>query len=130
MALSKDQIVAASDRDTKTVEVPEWGGEVVLRTMSGTERNAYEQSLIRYQGDNVTPNMANIHAKLLAKCIVDDNNGRLFTDAEIHELGAKSAGVLARLFDAASEMNGLNERDVKKLAGNSEAAQSGDSTSD
>lgn len=130
MALSKDQILGADDMETRIEDVPEWGGKVNIRSLSGTERNAYEQSCIRFNGDNAVPNLANLHAKLLARCMVDDDGERLFSDADIMELGKKSSQVLNRLFDVASDMSGLNEKDVKNLAGNSEAAQSGDSTSD
>lgn len=130
MPLSKDQIVAAEDREVRSVPVPEWGGEVLLKTMTGTDRNAYENSLIRMQGDVAVPNMANASAKLLARCLVDEDGERLFSEAEIHELGQKSASVLSRLSEVAQEMNGLTEQAVEEAEGNSEAALSGSSTSD
>ena len=129
MPLSKDQILSAEDRETRTVSVHEWGGEVLLRTMTGTDRNAYEQSLIRVHGNQAVPNMANASAKLLARCIVGEDGERLFTEAEIVELGKKSAAVLNRLADVAAEMNGLTDEAVEDLAGNSEAAPSGAFTS-
>ena len=43
--------------------------------------------------------------------------------------GLKSAAALDRLFDKARHLSGLDEGDVEELAGNSDAAQSGDSTS-
>ena len=44
--LSKDAILAADDLPRETVHVPEWGGDVYVRTMSGTDRDAFETSLI------------------------------------------------------------------------------------
>ena len=50
--LTKDEILRADDLRLERVEVPEWGGEVVLRTMTGTERDAFEAELVegREQG--------------------------------------------------------------------------------
>ena len=131
MALSKDQILASDDREVRSVDVPEWGGEIRLRAMSGTDRNAYDQSLITVNGDQVTPNLVNIHAKLLARCIVDDDGELMFEPGgqDLLALGAKSAGVLARLVRLAEEMNGLGQRAADEAKGNSEAAPTDSSTS-
>ena len=43
--LSKEAILAADDLPREKVNVPEWGGEVLVRTMSGTDRDAFEASL-------------------------------------------------------------------------------------
>ena len=42
MALSKDEIFAAQDTTDLEVDVPEWGGSVRLRSMTGTQRSNYE----------------------------------------------------------------------------------------
>jgi hypothetical protein len=128
VALSKDQIVQAEDRPTRTENVPEWGGEVILRTMSGAERNAYEGDLLRQVGDSYQSDTRYLYGKLLTRCLIDDNGDRLFDNAV--ELSQKSAKVLSRLFDIAQEMNGLGRQAVEDAEGNSDAAQSGASTSD
>ena len=130
MPLNKDEILAlANRRETRTVTVDGYG-DFILKEMSGTDRNAFEASMMRIQGDQVIPNMANAHAKLVSACLVDESGERMFTSLEdVGALGALPAKVLARLFDEASELNGLSEADVEELAGNSDAAESGASTS-
>jgi hypothetical protein len=44
------------------VSVPEWGGEVVVRALTGAERDAFEQSTIEQRGKSVKTNLANIRA--------------------------------------------------------------------
>lgn len=130
--LSKDAIVGADDRKWEDVPVPEWGGEVRILGMSGTERNAYQSSLV-VLGSNGQPQRVNLTdqlAKLLAKSIVDEDFERLFSDKEIKALGAKNGAVLERLSEVAQRLSGLRKQDVADAAGNSEAAQSGASTSD
>lgn len=130
--LSKDQIEAADDRKWEDVEVVEWGGEVRIMGMSGTARNAYQSSLVVI-GTNGKPQRVNLDdqlAKLVGKCIVDENFERLFTDKDVRELGKKNGAVLERLAEVAKRLSGLNEKAVETAEGNSEAAQSGASTSD
>ena len=44
--LSKEAILAADDLPREIVSVPEWGGQVCVRTMTGTDRDAFETSLL------------------------------------------------------------------------------------
>lgn len=129
MALSRDQILEAKDLETREVEVPEWGGTVLVRALSGTDRDAYEASLVQMRGNKSVPQLGNIRAKLVARAIVDEDGNRLFTDADIKVLGQKSAAALSRVFTVAAEMSGLNDADIEEIEGNSDAAQSGASTS-
>jgi hypothetical protein len=114
--LSKQQILEAKDVRTETVAVPEWGGEVLVKTMSGTERDAYEVSLAT--GDKPgLPNLVDVRARLLVFTLVNEDGSRIFTLDEIGVLGAKSAAALDRLFDAARRLNGIG-REIEVLAKN------------
>lgn len=129
--LSKDQIAAADDRKWEDVDVPEWGGTVRLLGMSGTERNAYQASLVVMgtNGQAQRLNMADQLAKLVAKSLVDENFERLFTDREVRELGAKNGAVLERLGTIAQRLSGLRKEDVEDAEGKSEPTLSDDSSS-
>jgi hypothetical protein len=130
--LSKDQINAAEDRKWEDVPVPEWGGEVRILGMSGTERNAYQSSLVVI-GTNGSPqrvNLADQLAKLLAKCLVGEDFERLYTDKEVRDLGKKNGAVLERLATIAQRLSGLRKEDVEAAAGKSGASPSDGSTTD
>jgi len=126
MALTKDQILKAKDVKFVDVDVPEWGGVVFIKTLTGTERDAFEESIIRDGKANLT----NIRAKLCVRTIVNEKGERLFADNDIAVLGAKSAKALDRIFAAAQKLNGITAEDIEELEKNSEAGQSEDSTSD
>ena len=41
-ALTREQVIEANDAETVEIEVPEWGGSILLRSMTGKQRNDYE----------------------------------------------------------------------------------------
>ncbi|MGI5443394.1 hypothetical protein ACQEV4_40470 [Streptomyces shenzhenensis] len=128
--LSKDQITAADDRKWEDVPVPEWGGTVRLLGMSGTERNAYQSSLVvlGHDGKPQRMNMMDQLAKLVAKCLVGEDYERLFTDKEVKALGAKNGAVLERLGKIAQRLSGLRKEDMEDAEGKSEPTPSDAST--
>lgn len=131
MILSRDEILKAEDLERRTVPVPEWGGDVIVRAMTGAERDAYEASCFKDRGPGEQPvrDLSNVRAKLVSRTVIGEDGVRLFTDNDIGALGEKSAAALARVFDVAAELSKLGEGDIADLAGNSDAAPSGDSTS-
>ena len=64
--LTRDTMLSASDIEIELVEVPEWGGHVFVKGMSGTERDQFEASITEQRGKDARVNMANIRAKLSA----------------------------------------------------------------
>ena len=129
MLLNKEQIKSVSDLETLDVEVPEWGGTVRLKSLTGAERDRFEASVVQGQGRNTTVNMQNLRAKLVAQSAIGEDGKPLFTEEDVKWLGEKSAKALNRLFNAAQQLSGLSESDVKELAGNFKDARSDGSTS-
>jgi len=127
--LSKDAILAADDLQVEDVQVPEWGGWVRVRGLSGVERDAFEQEMAKRKGKDVQMNLRNIRARLAQLTVVDEGGKRLFTHQDIEALGNKSARALERVFSQAMKLSGLSETDVEELAENFGDGQSDDSTS-
>jgi hypothetical protein len=124
--LTKEQILKAEDLKTEIVEVMEWGGSVNVHTMTGTERDIFEQGMVEKKGK---ANLENIRARLCSMTIVDDNGNRLFNDDDVVELGKKSAAALDRVFSIARKLNGFGDKDIEELGKNLSKGQSGDSIS-
>jgi len=116
--LTRDQILSADDLKRETVAVPEWGGDVLIRTMTGTERDAFEASL-QGGGKSGKINTANIRARLVSLTAVDEAGGRLFADSDMATLGGKSAAALDRCSAVAMRLNGMSAKDVEELGKNS-----------
>ena len=125
--LTRDAILTADDEQLRIVEVPEWGGNVRVRGLSGTERGLFEQTCNeevpagnraqRRAGQTVNKTKTEIiMPTLCAWCIVDESGERLFTDDDVAALGAKSGKALDRVFDVATQLSGLSDDDVDSLA--------------
>lgn len=128
--LSRQQIIDADDVEYASVECPEWGGTVRLRSIRGTQRDAYEQSVITGSGADRKMNLRNARAKLIVLCAVDETGRPLFTAEDVTELGKKNAAPLDRLFDACRKLAGMSENDVERITEDFGATQDGDGTSD
>ncbi len=115
--LTRDQILAADDLPRELVEVPEWGGSVYVRTLTGTEADAQMAEVLDGRRD-----LQDYHAKMAAACICDDAGKRLFSDADVKVLGAKSVRALDRVVAAVNRINGLGKEDEEAVVKNSETA--------
>lgn len=116
-ALTRDQILGADDRPTETVSVPEWGGTVVVRALTGAERDAYETGVVSPRADGrQSVNLRNLRARLVALSCVDEDGNRLFGDGDVEALGNLSAHALDRVFHVARRLAGLGEDDVEEMA--------------
>jgi hypothetical protein len=119
--LSADEILGADDLLREPVDVPEWGGTVLVQGMTGTERDRFEASMMNSKLDGVDRDRAleRYRARLAAACLVDASGKRLFrSEAEMKRLSEKSAQALSRVVDVASRLSGLTDSDVAELTGN------------
>jgi hypothetical protein len=118
MHLTREQILKKRDLPREPVDVPEWGGSVLVRGMTGAERDAFEQSIVDTRGKSAKANLANIRAKLCARCIVGEDGARLLTEADAADLGEQSGAALQRVFNVAQRLCGMSASDVEELAKN------------
>jgi len=126
--LNKDLILNANDIKTEEVDIPEWGGKVLVKAMNGTERDSFEASIVKGTGKDATVDMNNIRAKLVVRTIVGDDNKRLFNDADAELLSKKCASALDKVFAIAQRLSGIGEQDLKDMVKNSETDLKEDST--
>lgn len=116
--LTKNAILSQSDREIEMVEVPEWGGVVFVRSLSGEERDQFEASIIERNGRDVRTNLRNLRARLVVLAACDESGNPIFSPGDADALGAKSAAALDRIFSVAQRLSGLRENDVQELAEN------------
>ena len=124
MELSREQILGADDLKIEEMEVPEWGGSICVRVMTGAERNQFVKDILELEDSG---DLA-IRIKLCSIVVVNAQGKRLFTEEDIEALSEKSSQVLDRIYRKAEVLNCIE--DAGGLEKNSEETQSEDSISD
>jgi hypothetical protein len=132
MALSREQILSNTRVKTEKIDVPELGGEVFLRVMTGTERDefdklGYDPSTGKANGYNVTNYRACYASYVIAK---DENGERMFGPQDVPALGQLPGSALERILGAGMVLNGMSGASLQELEKNSEDAPSDGSGSD
>jgi hypothetical protein len=127
--LTRDAILAAATLRTEEVDVGEWGGVVLVRELRGRERDEWEASLAVQRGKQMVPDVANMRAKLVARCVVNGDLEPVFSQQDVNALGELSAAALDRVFEVASRLSGLSEADLEAASGNSGTGQDAGSSS-
>jgi hypothetical protein len=128
MVLTASQIFEADDIQRIEVEIPEWGGSVYVRTLTGAERDKFEASMLDAEGR--AERVANLRARLAVLVCCDADGKRIFsTDETAVPLGKKSAAALDRIWDAARTLNRMDDASIEEAEKNFETDRSGDSGS-
>ena len=132
MTLDREAILA-TDIPNETVDVPEWGGKVIIRGLSAIERDDYEQAMVETSPDGsvrAKRNLHNVRAGLVVRCIVNEQGEREFADSDAEALGQKDAAVIDRLWDVCRRLCGMSTEDEVKLAEGFAKAQADTADSD
>ena len=118
-ALTREDILNCEDIKIEVVNVPEWGGCVSVKAMTGQERDAFEASIVEVRGTAQSFKLENIRSKLVSKTVVDPETKKpLFTVGDIEALGKKSAAALDRIFSVSQKLSKITSADVEELAKN------------
>ena len=117
-ALGRDDILKAVDLDLELVPVPEWGGDVWVRGMTGSERDAFEAGFAfpdRKPGEVGKLDMRDLRAKLCAKSICNEDGKLIFSESDVKALSQKSAAALQRVFKVAQRLSGIGDDDLEDM---------------
>jgi hypothetical protein len=118
----RDQILAAEDRKIVSVDVPEWGITVHVRTMSASERDRFEEVQIRQKWQD-------LRARLAVATLCTEEGELIFSEPDVAEVASKNGHALDRIFAVSSKLNHLTAEDVAELKKNSEEIRSSGSSS-
>lgn len=124
--MSKADFIRAADPVIwKSVNCPEWKPEdmaedflVWVRPMPGPERNSLEQWAIRKK-NAITKNPFAMKARVLKACAYDERDGQpVFADFSEEDLAKLNPAAVDRVFEVASSLSGITQKDVEELTGN------------
>lgn len=94
------------------VEVPEWGCTVLVGSLSGVNREKWEQERRK------EPPPTTIRAMLVAFTVVNQNGELLFTEKDIDALNKKDWRALDRISEAAIAFNVVGQQNIEEEAKN------------
>lgn len=108
MALDAKSILAADDARLEKMAVPEWGGDVYIRVISGGDRDRFEDSYADQK-------LRAFRVRFLVLTLCDEKGDRLFADDQVDLLAKKSSVVINRVFEAAWKLNAFSQEAVDEL---------------
>jgi hypothetical protein len=111
----RDDVLDIEDIRVHIVPVPEWKKSVRLKVLSAAERDNFEASTVITKGGKQKPNLANLRARLVARCMVNGEGKRIFESGDVARLGGKSSAALDRLFAKCQEINGFSDKDIEGM---------------
>lgn len=128
MALTRDQILQAA-RNAKIqrdkLHIPELGGDIYVRGMSGKERDEFEeQNKFRKGRKAGQVDGRNFRAKLAVRVIVTEDGERILNDDDATIFGQMPAGVLERIISRCTELSGMTDEEVDDAKNGSASAGS------
>lgn len=120
----RDQFLAARDLAEEVVQVPEWGGTILLIEMDGESRLAHDDETSALKESETKETGLHQAARFLVRCVHDPaTRERVFGDGDADLLMKKNHKVVMRLFAIAAKLNGASDKEVNEAAGKSEGAQ-------
>lgn len=125
--LTKKEIKQVKDHTTQEVEVPEWNGSVLVRSMTARERDEFEAEML-LQAEGKKP--ASVRARFVMICCVDESGNRIFNEADLPWLENKSFAPMQRIADVVRKISKLTVEDVEELEKNLEKDRAESSNSD
>jgi hypothetical protein len=121
--LTKADILAAQDLKRETVDVPEWGGSVLVRELNGREAEQVAREYMRVReahpelaDADKLPQPEGLRIRVCGMGLCDEEGERLFSDAELDLLGRKHPDVLSRIYPVVMRLSGMWKEDGKPTA--------------
>lgn len=117
--LTRTAILGKTELATERVNVPEWGGPVVVRELTGAERDAWEGAFLDPDTQGLKADyMVNARARLVAMAVIDDDGARIFSADDVALLGELSGAALDRVFQVGTRLSNLTKADLAELEKN------------
>lgn len=113
----RDKILAAEDIPTESVEIPEWGVEILMKGMSAGERIRLMEEA--YNADTGQVNMSVVYPDVAIACAHDPETGDpIFTADDKEAILKKSSAAVEKLAGVGLSLSGIG-KDPQDAAGKS-----------
>lgn len=109
--LTRDNILNLDDRRTHKIAVPEWGGDLYLRRLSGAERGRWQALCARVKDEPEL--LEGLAGRFLTMALGDEKGDRIFSDADADALNKRDGQVLERIVELAYAFNGIGDGSIE-----------------
>lgn len=116
--LSPGDIRKKNDLVTEDVYVSEWKGWVKIKALTAKERDDFEASFVKKRGGKRDYDPTNMRAILVVRTAINEDYTMMFGSEAAEWLGKKNASAVNKLYNVASALCGISERDEDELEGN------------
>lgn len=110
--LTREDILGADDLPTEDIYVPEWGGMLTVRALSGTARDVLEARYTDGRGQLDIEAKGGFRAGMVAQSVVDDSGKPIFRDTDVVKLGQKSSIALQRVFEVVARLSATDAKSI------------------
>lgn len=115
--LTRQQLVSADDCKRDVVDVPEWGGRVCIRGLTGAEYARVREAW-RKEDANTGDNLGTPDSITCGYGLVDEKGANLFTVADMPLLTRRNPAVLGRLARMILKLSGVIKEESAAIEGN------------
>lgn len=103
-----------------TVMAPELGAEgaVLLRGLTGRERDAFEASLMTAPNapkGGQAKRLEDVRARLIVASVIDESGALVFGSSDVEMVSAWPASLTHRLFEAVKRLSGMSDEDISEM---------------
>lgn len=117
MSNLREKILASQDIQQETIEVPEWGCSLLVKSMTGKERSFLFTTAIDSKGKL---DFEKAYPIILIASVFDPETGeKVFGAADMDVLNSKNAAAMERVAKVAMRLSGLDSESVAKAEKNS-----------
>ena len=128
---NRNALLKLCERRYIDLDLEDAGVTVRIQSLSEKEKSPYETRLIAKSGRGILRDrLQDATRRLIALCLVDENNDRIFLDSDVNQIGEMDSFVSSRIYDAAQEHCGFNKGDIEDTVGNSGEISVEDSPTD
>lgn len=126
--LTREEFLAAKSL-LKRETVPIDGlGDVLIREPNATEKSQYENSLIKTKTVGgqlqVDTDFDDRDARLVAKCVINEDGTRMFSDEDVIEIGLVSGKIVSMIAKKIEKLGGMTPKAVENAEKNSSTTPS------
>ena len=128
---NRNALLKLCERRYIDLELADAGITVRIQSLSEKEKSTYETRLIAKSGRGILrERLQDATRRLIALCLVDESNDRIFLDSDVDKIGELDSFVSSKIYDACQEHCGFNKGDIQDAVKNSPEITDDDLPSD